>query len=670
MTSLDQEIDRLREELSEANYRYYILDDPTLSDAEYDRKLRRLIELEEEFGQPVPLDSPSQRVGAAPAEGFATVAHAAPMLSLENAFDFDEVREFEARIKRFLGLEEAVSYTCEPKMDGLAVELVYVNGLLETAATRGDGYIGENVTHNVRTIRQAPLRLRGRVPALLEVRGEVYINTTDFKRLNRQREEEGQTTYANPRNLAAGSLRQLDPRTTAARPLKIFCYGLGRSSEPVAASQIDLLKGLERWGLPINHRVKRCAGIEEVIDFCSQTDVTRHDLDYEIDGVVIKVDDLVLQERLGVKARSPRWALAYKFAAAEEATTVKEIIVSVGRTGVLTPVALLEPVVVSGATVSRASLHNQDEVERKDVRAGDRVLIRRAGEVIPEVIKVLDPDRPNRGPAFRMPETCPVCGSPVVRVEGEAAIRCLNLACPAIVKGTITHFASKGGLDIDGLGPKLIDQLVETGKVKDPADLFKLTREDLLGLERMADKSADNLIAAIEKAKKPELARLIFALGIRHVGEHLSQVLAIEFGSLAALSQAEAERLLAVEEVGPQVVDSITKFFQTPANRDLLARLQEAGVEPKAPQAEPAASQPLAGQSIVLTGRLERMTRAETKARIQRAGGRVASSVSAKTDLVVKGEEAGSKLNKARQLGLNVIDEEELARLLEGEREG
>jgi len=664
------EIERLRAELNEANHRYYVLDDPSISDAEYDRLLRRLQELEAGLGEPIPPDSPTQRVGAEPAEGFATVSHALPMLSLENAFDFEEVRQFEARAKRFLGLEGDLTYTCEPKVDGLAVELVYEGGLLSAASTRGDGLVGEDVTRNVRTIRQIPLRLQGRPPELVEVRGEVYIGREDFHRLNQERENEGLSLYANPRNLAAGSLRQLDPTVTAGRPLRFFGYALGRISAAPPAGQSELLRSLAAWGLPVNPDVRLCSGLEAAIEFCREMAERHHRLPYDLDGVVIKVDDLALQERLGAKSRSPRWAVAYKFAAPEEATTVREIEVSVGRTGTLTPIALLEPVVVSGATVSRASLHNQDEVRRKDVRPGDRVLVRRAGEVIPEVVKVLDPDRTGRAEPFSLPDRCPVCSSPVFQIEGEVALRCLNLACPARVKESIRHFASKSGLDIDGLGPKLIDQLVDRGLVKDPADLFNLGLEDLIELERLAEKSADNLLAALERAKRPPLARLIFGLGIRHVGEHLAQVLADEFGSLENLRLADQERLLAIEAVGPQVAESIANFMATQANQDLLARLEAAGVNPQAPAARAGLEAPLSGKTLVLTGSLARMTRAEAKAAIQRAGGRVGSSVSQKTDFLVVGAEPGSKLDKARSLGVRILDEDEFLNLLRQAEEG
>ena len=666
---MNEEIKALREELTEANYRYYTLDQPTLSDHEYDRKLRRLMELEAASGLPVPPDSPSQRVGAQPAEGFVSVRHSLPMLSLENGFDFDEVREFEERIRRFLGWTEPLVYVCEPKLDGLAVELIYEQGLLTRAATRGDGTTGEDVTHNIRTVRQIPLRLRGAPPEVLAVRGEVFIDVVQFQRLNREREEAGEQTYANPRNLAAGSLRQLDPAITASRPLRFFCYGVGEVSQTLASTQYGLLRSLGKLGLPVNHRIKSCPDLEAVIGFLREMEESRHDLEYEIDGAVIKVDDLALQVRLGEKARAPRWALAYKFKAVQEATTVLDITVSVGRTGALTPVAVLEPVFIAGVTVSRASLHNFDEVARKDVREGDRVLVQRAGDVIPEVVQVLDPDRGGRAAPFAMPETCPVCGSRVVRLEGESALRCVNLSCPAIVKESIRHFAAKGGLDVEGLGPKLIDQLVEQGLVNDPAGLFFLTKEDLLGLERMAEKSAQNLIQALDAARHRPLERLVAALGIRHVGEVQARELAKTFRSLDALMAADEEKLLNIGGIGSQVAQSIVTFFNTPANRELLDRLKAAGVEPRQPEPEEGASSSLAGKSFVLTGALEGLTRAEAKALIQRAGGRVVSTVSKKTDFLLAGADPGSKLTKARSLGVAVLDLEGFNRLLAEERD-
>ena len=664
---MKDEIQRLRRELTEANFRYYTLDRPTLSDREYDLKLRRLMDLEAASGEPVPPDSPSQRVGAQPAQGFTPVRHSLPMLSLENGFDYNEVREFQERIRRFLGWTDPISYTCEPKLDGLAVELVYEQGLLVRAATRGDGTVGEEVTHNIRTIRQIPLRLRDEPPKVLAVRGEVFIDKDQFQSLNREREEAGEQTYANPRNLAAGSLRQLDPAVTAQRPLRFFCYGVGEVSQTLAQTQHGLLEAVGELGLPVNSLSRVCPDLEAVLECLQDLEERRHGLEYEIDGAVIKVDDLALQDRLGQKARAPRWALAYKFKAAQEATTVQDIIVSVGRTGALTPVAVLEPVFIGGVTVSRASLHNHDEVARKDVRVGDRVLVQRAGDVIPEVVQVLDPDQEGRAEPFAMPETCPVCGSKVVRLEGESAHRCLNLACPAIVKEAIRFFASKGGLDVEGLGPKLVDQLVEQGLVKDPADLFLLTKDDLLGLERMAEKSAQNLVQALDAARRRPLDRLIAALGIRHVGEVQARELAREFRTLDNLVKADENKLLDIDGIGPQVAQSITTFFSTPANLELLERLKQGGVEPRELEPEQEGGSSLTGKSFVLTGTLEGLTRAEAKALILRAGGKVTSAVSKKTDYLLAGENPGSKLTKAGELGVAVLDLEGFNRLLEME---
>lgn len=661
------EMDDLRRRLTEANYRYHVLDDPTISDAEYDRLLRRLLDLEEESGLDVPPDSPTRRVGAPPADGFRQVEHTVPMLSLENAFDAEEIAAFEDRVRRFLGLTagEPLVYTCEPKMDGLAVELTYRGGALIRAATRGDGVTGEDVTLNVRTIKAVPLTLRGDAPETVEIRGEVYINKADFEALNQAREAEGLPTYVNPRNTAAGSLRQLDSAITAGRNLRFFGYGLARPGAATATGQHDLLAAMADWGVPVNRLAERCADLAGVQDFCARLEERRHELDYEIDGVVIKVDDMTLQDRLGVKSRSPRWAVAYKFPAAEEQTTVNDILVSVGRTGALTPVADLEPVFVGGATVSRASMHNQDEVARKDVRVGDRVMIRRAGDVIPEVVRVLDPDRDGRPEPFRLPDHCPVCNSEVRRLEGEVAVRCVNLSCPARVKESIFHFGSKTGLDIDGLGTKLVDQLVDSGLAADPADLFRLTRDDILGLERMGDKSADNLLAAIDRARRPDLNRLIYALGINLVGEGLADLLARRFRSLDALAAAGRDELEDIDTVGPGAAQSLTDWFATPENTRLLERLAGLGLEPTPPGKESDEGRPLSGKTVVLTGKLETMTRAEAKERLQRLGAKVASSVSAKTGLVIAGADAGSKLTKAEKLGLEVMDEAAFHKMME-----
>ncbi len=657
----------LRTQLQYHNYRYYVLDDPEISDAQYDRLLRELEELESRYPEMITPDSPTQRVGARPLEKFETLPHTVPMLSLENAFKREEVQEFDERVKRFLKQAEDLTYTVEPKMDGLAIELIYEQGLLIRAATRGDGYEGEDVTQNVRTIAAVPLRLlpgTTPVPDRLEIRGEVYLRLKDFREFNRKRLEAGEPAFANPRNAAAGSLRQLDPRVTAQRPLYFYAYGLGALTGLPFDGQGKILAALSQWGVPVNPQTLRVKGIEAAWAFCREMEDLRHSLPYEIDGVVIKVDSLALQSELGVKSRSPRWALAFKFQPSQETTRILNIEVQVGRTGVLTPVAILQPVVVGGVEISRATLHNQDEIERKDIRIGDTVIIQRAGEVIPEVVKVVDGARPGREASFRLPAECPVCRSPVVRLPGEAAHRCSNPNCSAQVKEAIRHFASKGAMDIEGLGEKLVDQLAEKGLVKDYGDLYALTREALVPLERLGDKSAGNLMEALERSKQVSLGRFVYALGIRFVGEHVAAILAGTFGDLEALSAAREEELLSIREVGPQVACSVRAFFDNPENQKVVAKLLRGGVQPKGEKT--GGLKPLAGKTFVLTGRLTRFTREEAKAKIEALGGKVAGSVSSKTNFLVAGEEPGSKLDMARELGVAVLDEEGLTRLLEG----
>jgi DNA ligase (NAD+) len=658
-------LDKLRRQLQYHNYRYYVLDDPEISDAQYDRLLRELEGLESRYPDWITPDSPTQRVGARPLEKFETVPHTVPMLSLENAFNREEVQEFDERIKRFLKRAEDFTYTVEPKMDGLAIELIYEQGLLIRSATRGDGYVGEDVTQNVRTIPAVPLRLQpGKTPApdRLEIRGEVYLRLKDFRDFNRKRLEAGEPAFANPRNAAAGSLRQLDPRVTAQRPLYFYAYGLGALTGLPFDGQGEILAALSQWGVPVNPQARRVEGIEAAWSYCREMEDLRHSLPYEIDGVVIKVDSLELQENLGVKSRSPRWALAFKFQPSQETTRILNIEVQVGRTGVLTPVAILQPVVVGGVEVSRATLHNQDEIERKDIRIGDTVIIQRAGEVIPEVVKVVDGTRPGRGTAFRLPAECPVCGSPVVRLPEESAHRCINPNCSAQIKESIRHFASKGAMDIEGLGEKMVDQLVEKGLVKDYGDLYALTREALVPLDRLADKSAGNLIEALEHSKQASLSKFIYALGIRFVGEHVAALLAGNFGALEALSAAREEELQSIREVGPQVARSVRAFFDNPQNQEVVAKLLRGGVKLKGEKT--AGPKPLSGKIFVLTGRLTRFTREEAKGKIEALGGKVAGSVSSKTNYLAAGEEPGSKLDKAQELGVAILNEEELIRLL------
>jgi DNA ligase (NAD+) len=647
----------LRERINYHNYRYYVLDDPVISDAEFDRLLAELTRLEEDYGLATP-DSPTQRVGAQPLDKFETVRHRQPMLSLENAFSEAEAREFDARLQRFLRTADPFDYVLEPKMDGCAVELVYEQGRLTTGSTRGDGYQGENVTQNLRTIHTIPLALltaEAPAPELLEVRGEVYMDLEEFKQLNATRLERGEPVFANPRNAAAGSLRQLDPKITAARPLKIYCYGVGEVQGQKFDTHWDVLQTLIKWGFRINPLIQQDRGIDAAVNYHRDLEHQRHGLPYEIDGMVIKVNSLALQERLGAKARSPRWALAFKFAATQATTRVLEIAVNVGRTGAVTPMAVMEPVEVGGVTVSRATLHNEDEIARKDVRVGDTVLVQRAGDVIPEVVKVILEDRPPGAQPFQMPAQCPVCGAALVRPAGEKVTRCPNPDCFGSQTRGIQYFAGKNALDIDGLGEKIVQQLVEAGLVKDVSDLYRLTADDLTPLERFAEKSAQNIIEAIQGSKKVPLWRLINALGIRYVGEATAQLLAQHFQKLETLMEASKEDLLHVEGVGDQVAASLRDFFGNARNQALIRRLQAAGVR-GSPPAPPAPS-PLAGKTFVFTGGLARLSRDEAKALVTARGGKVTSSVSAKTDYLVAGADPGSKLAKARELGVTVLDE-------------
>jgi DNA ligase (NAD+) len=663
-----ERIESLRRALHHHNYRYYILDDPEVSDAEYDAMMQELIALESQWPELVTPDSPTVRVGAPPLSKFETAAHSIPMLSLENGFEDQDILKFDARVKRFLDRSDAVLYTVEPKLDGIAVELVYENGRLTRATTRGDGVVGELITDNVRTIKAVPLRLHRpdgtrKVPDLVEVRGEVYMAREAFKALNAERLAGGRTPFANPRNAAAGSLRQLDSAVTARRPLEIFFYGVGRTTDIEAASHWEVLCRLKSLGLRINPLVRPQIRIEAALETYRDLVSRRHELSYEIDGVVIKVDALDLQQRLGATARSPRWAIAYKFQAVQATTIVESIEVQVGRTGTLTPVAHLAPVRIAGVTVSRATLHNQDEVRKKDVRIGDSVLVQRAGDVIPEVVKVIESKRSGSERPFMMPERCPVCGSTAVREEGEAALRCVNADCPAQVRERIIHFASKAGFDIDGLGDKLVEQMVEKGLIASFADLFALDGQALAQLERMGEKSSQNLVQALEAAKEIPLHRFVYALGIRHVGEHVAKVLAGRFRRLPDLMNASREELLAVEGIGPIVADSITAFFQRTANRQVIRHLLDAGVEIQPESSEEPG--PLAGKAFALTGTLPSLSRQQAKALVESAGGEVRSSVSRHLDYVVAGDAPGSKLRRAEELGIPVIDESELKRMVE-----
>ena len=661
----------LRERLHHHNYRYYVLDDPEISDAEYDRLLRELQELEAGHPELVTPDSPTQRVGAPPLERFGTGKHEVPMLSLENAFDAGEMAEFDRRVRERLGLEEAdVAYCAEPKLDGLAVGLLYEGGVFVRGLTRGDGTTGEDVTVNLRTLDSLPLKLRGdAVPSRLEVRGEVYMPKDGFERLNAEHRERGVKPFANPRNAAAGSLRQLDSRVTARRPLRLCCYSVGLiEGAELPATQYLTLERLLEWGIPVSPERRVITGLDEARACYDDLADRRAELPCEIDGVVFKVDDLARQRELGFVARAPRWAIAWKFPAEEQVTLVRNVEFQVGRTGAVTPVAKLEPVTVGGARVSNATLHNMDEIERKDVRIGDTVIIRRAGDVIPEVVRVVREKRPKNARRPRMPAHCPVCGSEVVREEGQAVHRCTGgLFCHAQRKEAIKHFASRRALDIDGLGDRIVDQLVERGLVEHADQLFDLTKEQIAGLERMADKSAQNLVDALAHARRTPLARFVSALGIREVGEATARALAAHFGSFERLMNASEEDLVAVPDVGPVVAHSIRTFFDQPHNREVIDALLRAGRIELTDEGPPADSgrRPLAGHTYVLTGALDSMTRDEAGERLRALGAKVSGSVSKKTTAVIAGADPGSKVTKARDLDVPVLDEAALMELLE-----
>ena len=658
--TLLEEISQLRADLDDANYRYYVLDEPTLTDADYDRKLQRLKQLEGEHPELISPDSPTQRVGAAPAEGFPEVAHAIPMLSLDNAFSRDDIVAFAERVAERLECQsEEIEFSCEPKLDGAAVSLVYEQGVLVSGATRGDGRTGEGITSNLRTLRSVPLKLMGKsVPELLEVRGEVIMRHSGFEALNERAREEGSKVFANPRNAAAGSLRQLDPRITATRPLEFHAYQAARLEPDLGdATHSALMARLSTLGFRTSAELTTMYGPDAVADYCEQLGAKRDQLGYDIDGVVIKVNDLRHQRELGFVARAPRWAVAFKFPAQEEVTTLNDVEFQVGRTGAITPVARLAPVTVAGVTVSNATLHNADEITRLGVMIGDTVAIRRAGDVIPQVVRVDEEKRPADARVIPFPDHCPVCGSDIERLEGEAVARCSGgLYCAAQRKEALKHFASRKALDIDGLGEKLIEQLVDQEWVKTPADLFHLSVEQLKSLPRMGEKSATNLVNALEKAKQTTLARFIYALGIREVGEATAANVANHFGTLQALQDADQAALEAVNDVGPIVAKHIHTFFRQPHNLETLQALIEAGITWQESEVTQGPT-PLEGQTWVLTGAMESMTRDEGKARLQALGAKVAGSVSKKTTCLVAGEAAGSKLTKAEQLGVEVIDE-------------
>ncbi len=657
-------VETLRREIEYHNYRYYVLDEPVISDAEYDALMAELRELEAAYPELITPDSPTQRIGAPPSEAFAPIRHEVPMLSLDNAFTEADVLDFDRRVRERLGVE-AVEYTAEPKLDGLAVSIQYENGMLTRAATRGDGFLGEDVTANVKTIRSIPLRLRGSGwPQRFEVRGEVFMPLEGFRKLNQWAMQHGEKVFANPRNAAAGSLRQLDPRITAGRPLDFCCYGSGIfPKDRLPENQAQLLTSFREWGLPTPRELQVVKGIEGCLKYYRTMLAKRDSLPFEADGVVYKVNRLAWQERLGYTARAPRWAIAHKFPAIETTTVVEAIEVQVGRTGILTPVAKLRPVPVGGVVVSSATLHNFEEIRRKDVRVGDTVIVHRAGDVIPEVVKVILEKRPPHTKLAEPPKSCPVCGAEVVADPGGTLIRCSGgLYCPAQLKASIKHFASRRALDIEGLGDKLIDQLLEKGLIKDVADLYALTAEQLAELERMGSKSAQNLIQALEKSKSTTLARFLNALGIREVGEVTAQILADHFQSLERLIAADESELEKVPGVGPVVAKHIAAFFRQPHNLTVIERLRRAGVHWERPQ--PRRPAPLADKTFVFTGALASMTRDEAKARLKALGAKATDSISKKTDYVVAGRSPGSKLDKARRLGLAILDEEQFLELL------
>jgi len=663
-TDAGARIEELRQEIRRHEYLYHVLDRPEISDAEYDRLFRELRALEETHPELVSADSPTQGVGGRRALAFAPVEHKAAMLSLDNALDPDDLREFEARITRALP-RASFAYVCEPKIDGLGVALCYSHGRFTRGATRGDGRVGEDITHNLRTIKTIPAALHGPLRSVnaLEVRGEVFMRRAEFAKLNASLEEAGEATFANPRNAAAGAVRQKDPAITAGRPLDIVLYHVSYAEGVELASHWDMVRALQASGLPVDPRSKRARDMEAVIQYCRQLEAERDQLDYDADGVVVKVDDLEQQRRLGATAHHPRWAIAYKFAARQATTRVLGITINVGKTGALTPTAQLEPVELAGVTVSNVSLHNEDEVKRKDVRVGDTVLIERAGDVIPYLVQVVTAKREPGAEPFHMPTRCPACGAKAFRPEGEAIWRCTNSACPAQLKERLVHFGSRRAMDIEHLGEVVVGQLVDREMVRDFADLYSLTVEELAGLERLADKSARNLVDAIDGSKTRGLARLLNGLGIRMVGERAAQLLAARFGSMDKLQAATEDEINEIHGIGPQIAQSVARFFAEPHNRSTIERLRKAGVGMRE-EGTAEGPKPLDGKAIVLTGGLRTLTRDQAKDLIIRFGGRVSGSVSKKTDYVVAGEDPGAKADDARRLGVAILDEDGFLKLV------
>jgi DNA ligase (NAD+) len=656
----------LRDLLHRYSHEYYILDAPSVDDAEYDRLLRELAGLEARHPDLRTPDSPTQRVGIASSSAFAPYPHAVPMLSLANAFGADELRAWHQRVKKLSG-DGPVAFVAELKIDGLAISLRYVDGVFSAGGTRGDGNVGENVSANLRTVRAIPLRLDGKAPRVIDVRGEVYMRRTDFDAMNERRSAAGEPPFVNPRNAAAGALRQLDSRITATRPLRFFAYAIGECEPPLKAkTQWELLEALHGFGFPVDDRRKRFTDFDALVEYCEEWESKRGSLDFAVDGLVVKIDPLDVQKRLGFVGKDPRWAIAFKYQPEEARTKLKSIEVNVGRTGSVNPYAVLEPVHVGGVTVSSATLHNEDYIRQKDIRPGDVVIVRRAGEVIPEIVGPVTSERHGKRLAeWQMPEKCPVCGSPVHRAEGEAMAYCTNASCPAQIKEGLRHFAERGAMDIEGLGDKMSELLVDAGLVHDVADIYSLTEKKLLDLPRTGEKLAANLLGNIDGSKKRPLWRLLYGLGIRFVGGQTAQILASEFADIDALAEADVEDLLAIDQIGPVLADSVVTYFKERHNRRLIEKLRDAGVNLRGePRKKAAAGGKLAGKTFVLTGTLSGMTRDEATALIVEAGGKASGSVSKKTDYVVAGDAAGSKLTKAEQLGVKIIDEAGLRKLL------
>ena len=667
--ALRKEIEDLVRELNSHSYRYYVEDSPVISDAEYDRQYRRLKDLEEKYGYILP-DSPTQRVGASLSEKFDKVRHTEPMLSLDNAFSYDELREFDRKLGRLLNTDDEIEYTVEPKIDGLAMELTYGKGLLLKATTRGDGYEGEDVTHNIRTIRSVPLKIEGpHIPDEIDIRGEVYMDINEFEMLNKEREANGEPLFANPRNASAGSVRQLDPQVTASRRLQFACYGLGAVKGVSFRSQTEFMEWMKEVRLPVPPNIVRVKDIEQVIQAIREFEEDRGSLSFETDGAVVKVNDFSLQVKLGVKTREPRWAIAYKFAAHQGTTIVKDILGSVGRTGVITPYAIFEPVRIGGVTVSRSTLHNWDEIQRKDIRIGDTVVVERAGDVIPRVVLVIKEKRTGLEKIVPIPDKCPACGSDVLREVGEVAVKCVSLHCPAQVQEKIIHFTSRGCMDIEGLGEKNVELLFSRGLISHFEDIYRIRKEDLLELPRFAEKSAQNLIDAIEKSKHATLARFLFAIGMLHVGEYAAKLLAINFKALDDLYHVKKEAILEIKQVGEKIATSVSAFFNDQKNLDLLNSIKKLGMNLSNPDftTKNKGALPLSGMTFVITGSLPK-SRKEVKDLIESHGGHAASAVSAGTDYLIAGEAAGSKLDKARKLRVKTISYEKLLDMIEGDK--